>query len=114
MTKSRPIVTESFSGGTYRCISDVLLSVLENLPSFSSCNKNTKRFSKKLLIIDTKNPINPDREIEKENGQKLALGNSLKLSMVKISARSDQIKGSVARVPIVVLCLKTSFEKNEK
>ena len=36
---------EHFVGGTHRCISEVVWSVLKNLASFSFYEKNTKKFS---------------------------------------------------------------------
>lgn len=48
---------ENCFGGTYRCISEVILSVFGNLASFSFCEKKIRNSFPEILIFDTKNRI---------------------------------------------------------
>jgi hypothetical protein len=60
---------ENYFGGTYRCISEVVLSVFGNLASFSFYKEKVRGGFPEILFCDTKNRINPDGEIKNEKGQ---------------------------------------------
>ena len=97
LAKDNPFLTlsdwaENFFGKSYDYISEVVLSFFENLAFFYFYKKNIKKFSGELTFGLSKTLQIRKGESEMKTA-KTTSGGYFELSVVKISARSDKVRG---------------------